>query len=108
MDAACLAWTLSRNGHLSRLSRWRPSLRVLHKNPNTLYVNPHKDAVAFRYYGDGTGRDSYVVADSGGLIPKYVSKGTTANFTNSLRQPDATNAAASSLTRKIKFENSLL
>lgn len=35
-----------------------------------------KDAPVFKYFGDGTGRDSYVTADSGGLIPKYYGKGT--------------------------------
>ena len=59
-----------------------------------------KDATAFKYYGDGAGRDSYVVADSGGLIPKYVSKGVMKSFQNSLRQPDASNPNGSSITRK--------
>ena len=45
--------------------------------------------MAFRYFGDGTGRDSYVTADNGGLIPKYVSKGNQKEFLNSLRQPEA-------------------
>ena len=49
----------------------------------------HKDAVAFRYFGDGSGRDSYVIGDNGGLIPKYVSKGAQKEFLNSLRQPEA-------------------
>ena len=39
-----------------------------------------KEATAIRYYGDGSGRDSYVVADSGGLVPKYVNKGVMGNF----------------------------
>ena len=64
-------------------------------NSTKLYVNQahqlkrvtaSKDAVAFRYFGDGTGRDSYVVADSGGLVPKYVNKGVMGSFTSSLRQ----------------------
>jgi hypothetical protein len=38
-------------------------------------LNAHKAATAIKYFGDGTGRDSYVVADSGGLIPKYMNKG---------------------------------
>lgn len=38
-----------------------------------------------RYFGDGSGRDSYVVADSGGLIPKYASKGPLGNFCHGLR-----------------------
>ena len=50
-----------------------------------------KGAVGFKYYGDGTGRDSYVVVDSGGLIPKYSNKGPNSTFYNSLRQPDPKN-----------------
>lgn len=45
----------------------------------------HKDAVAFKYFGDGSGRDSYVTSDSGGLIPKYYGRGTQQNFLNGLR-----------------------
>ena len=29
--------------------------------------SPKKDAVSFKYYSDGTGRDSYVMQNSGGL-----------------------------------------
>ena len=63
-------------------------------NPSKLFINQacqfkkpvgSKEATAFRYFGDGTGRDSYVVADSGGLVPKYVNKGVNNNFYNSLR-----------------------
>ena len=39
-----------------------------------------KDATALKYFGDGAGRDSYVVADSGGLVPKYVNKGVQGTF----------------------------
>ena len=39
-----------------------------------------KEATALRYFGDGSGRDSYVVADSGGLVPKYVNKGVMGTF----------------------------
>ena len=34
-----------------------------------------KETTVFKYFGDGTGRDNYVVIDCGGLIPKYVNKG---------------------------------
>ena len=54
----------------------------------------------FKYFGDGAGRDSYVVADSGGLIPKYVNKGVMGNFKQTLRQPDASNRNSSSINRK--------
>ena len=45
--------------------------------------------MAFRYFADGSGRDSYVASDNGGLIPKYKSGGCMQEFTNSLRQPEA-------------------
>ena len=44
--------------------------------------------MAFRYFADGSGRDSYVASDNGGLIPKYKSGGCMQEFTNSLRQPE--------------------
>ena len=37
------------------------------------------------YPADGTGRDSYVVTDSGGLVQNYNTKGTQKLFLNSLR-----------------------
>ena len=58
-------------------------------NSSRLYTNQNhqfkrlvgsKDATALRYFGDGSGRDSYVVADSGGLVPKYVNKGVMGTF----------------------------
>ena len=58
-------------------------------NRSKVRPNAHKDAVAFRYFADGSGRDSYVASDNGGLIPKYKSGGCMQEFTNSLRQPEA-------------------
>ena len=58
-------------------------------NSTRLYTNQNhqfkrlvanKEPTALRYFGDGTGRDSYVVADSGGLVPKYVNKGVMGTF----------------------------
>jgi len=60
----------------------------LHINQNHQFKRlvANKDATALKYYGDGAGRDSYVVVDSGGLVPKYVNKGVQGSFENSLRQ----------------------
>lgn len=78
-------------------------------NTTALYINQnhqfqrgsaHKEATVFKYFGDGAGRDSYVVADSGGLIPKYVSKGVMGNFQQSLRKPDPSNRNSSSINRR--------
>jgi len=33
--------------------------------------SPAKDAVTFYYQSDGTGRDSYVLKNNGGLRPEY-------------------------------------
>ena len=32
---------------------------------------PHREASTFYYASDGTGRDSYVLMDNGGLRPEY-------------------------------------
>lgn len=46
-----------------------------------------KEATALRYYGDGTGRDSYVVQDFGGLVCNYAKENlTVGHFYKSLRQ----------------------
>lgn len=39
-----------------------------------------------RYFGDGSGRDSYVVKDSGGMIPGYRDMSPDKLFYGSLRQ----------------------
>jgi hypothetical protein len=45
-----------------------------------------KEATAIRYFGDGTGRDSYVVAESGGLIPPFKAASSQNTFYKSLRK----------------------
>jgi len=56
------------------------------KSPRDLRAMPSKPAVAFQYRSDGTGRDSYVVANAGGLINDF--RGTKADnfFAQGLRQ----------------------
>lgn len=45
-----------------------------------------KEATALRYYGDGTGRDSYVVQDFGGLVYNYGAENrSVGDFYKSLR-----------------------
>jgi len=45
-----------------------------------------KDATSFRYYGDGTGRDSYMLRDYGGLVCDYSNENkTVGDFYKSLR-----------------------
>jgi len=50
-----------------------------------LSVSPKKEATSFRYYGDGSGRDSYVVTNCGGLIPNYQDPDVSRRFQSSLR-----------------------
>jgi hypothetical protein len=49
-------------------------------------VTFRKDATCFRYYGDGTGRDSYMLRDYGGLVCDYSRENkTVGDFYKSLR-----------------------
>ncbi len=46
-----------------------------------------KEPTALRYYGDGTGRDSYVVQDFGGLVVNYGAENVSVgHFYKTLRQ----------------------
>lgn len=49
--------------------------------------SPHKDAPTFYYMSDGSGRDSYVLQNNGGLRPDYdrLNKSPGKLFTESLR-----------------------
>lgn len=45
-----------------------------------------KESTALRYYGDGTGRDSYVIQDFGGLVVNYGAENkSVGNFYKTLR-----------------------
>ena len=44
-----------------------------------------KEATVLKYYGDGSGRDSYVTKECGGLIPSYESTSPDKIFYSSLR-----------------------
>lgn len=47
-----------------------------------------KEATVWKYFGDGSGRDSYVIKDCGGLIPSYSGRSPQANFYQGLRHYD--------------------
>lgn len=50
-------------------------------------LSPLKEAVSFTYHSDGSGRDSYVVQNSGGLVADYgASRKSEIVFKNSLRR----------------------
>ena len=56
------------------------------KSPRDLRAMPGKPAVAFQYHSDGTGRDSYVVSNSGGLVSDFRGSKADNFFTGTLRQ----------------------
>ena len=45
-----------------------------------------KEAGMTKYYGDGSGRDHYIIKDNGGLIPIYKDNDYLRTFYSSLRQ----------------------
>ncbi len=48
--------------------------------------SPLKDAVSHTYHSDGTGRDSYVISNSGGLVNDYgITKKSEVLFRSTLR-----------------------
>ena len=64
-------YVVSNNGGLTNMMKpnmmKRPFVSTL-KNRN---AGPIKDAVPITYHSDGTGRDSYVISNSGGLYQDY-------------------------------------
>lgn len=63
-------------------------LNNIHPRAQSMYINTfthsRKDATAFKYVSDGSGRDSYVLINSGGLHATTV-YGQKNMFANSLR-----------------------
>lgn len=62
------------------------------RTTSTMYAGPlksfsgyGKDATVLRYFGDGSGRDSYVINESGGAIPYYASSSPDKVFYSTLR-----------------------
>ena len=49
------------------------------------YVLNRKEATSIKYFGDGSGRDGYVIKECGGLIPNYKDNDVLRNFCSSLR-----------------------
>lgn len=47
--------------------------------------SPRKDATAFTYRSNGSGRDSYIIANSGGLVCDYRGHSSDRIFKSSLR-----------------------
>ena len=69
-------------GHTGKhFSRYSSSA---HQRPSP---SPQRDATTFYYQSDGSGRDSYVLMDNGGLRPEYdrYNKSSQAIFASSLR-----------------------
>lgn len=80
------------NGGLAqgRIENFTQSTFFFKRNPhdNGGSQSPRKDAVAIEYRSDGTGRDSYIVANSGGLKNDYMGHIGERSFKDSLRQQE--------------------
>jgi len=53
--------------------------------PMKPYFGAGKEATVLKYFGDGSGRDTYVTKESGGMIPSYESTSPDKIFYSSLR-----------------------
>ena len=82
------------NGGLEKLERivGHHGFHQRRYNLNTKYStssrsSPKREATTFYYTSDGSGRDSYVLQDNGGLRPEYdrLNKSPQKIFTSSLR-----------------------
>jgi hypothetical protein len=49
----------------------KKNARKMFTGPLKKFKGSGKEATVFRYWGDGSGRDSYVIKECGGLIPSY-------------------------------------
>lgn len=84
------------NGGLNRADKPNMGHTGVHmKTYNTnvtrrILPTPRKEATTFYYQSDGTGRDSYVLKNNGGLRMEYDSKGGSGDrlFRESLRSSD--------------------
>jgi len=63
-----------------------PGTTNMYHGPVKTFYPAQKEATVFRYWGDGQGRDSYIVKDSGGLVPGYPTKSSQACFYQTLRK----------------------
>ena len=79
------SYVILNNGGLTNSDQknpmWKPTIR---STRDTKMVT-HKPAVAFQYYADGSGRDSYVIRNSGGLVNEYRGSKPHAVFAAQLR-----------------------
>ena len=60
------------------------------KTPRVMQKSPHKGAVGFQYRSDGSGRDSYVLKNSGGLKIDFRGGMAHSIFSSTLRTMDNT------------------
>lgn len=75
------------NGGLTSLDKPNMMKRPFKNTIINKNLSPLKEAVAFTYHSDGSGRDSYVIQNSGGLVCDYgVSRKSEIVFKNSLRR----------------------
>ena len=65
------SYIILNNGGLSRSPKQGMQWPAVRKTPRDLRAMPSKKAMAFTYRSDGTGRDSYVLNNSGGLVNDF-------------------------------------
>ncbi len=74
------------NGGLTSTEKRHMMSRPFRNTYTNFNPSPQKEAVAHKYHSDGTGRDSYVIRNSGGLVSDYVGTNRAdVNFVSGLR-----------------------
>ncbi|CDW73721.1 UNKNOWN [Stylonychia lemnae] len=63
-----------------------PTQFFVNQQQHNYSFSPRKEPTSLRYYGDGSGRDGYVIQDFGGLVKTYGNPDTLGNFYKTLRQ----------------------
>mgnify|MGYP000197487829 CR=1 FL=1 len=81
------SYIIMNNGGLTRENKKHMMHRQFKRSPVNIRPMPEKPAVAFRYQADGTGRDSYVIRNTTGLIRDYTSKKPDRILRQQLRAP---------------------
>ena len=85
------SYIILNNGGLTHESKehmmWSSQIR---RTPGVTQKSPHKGAVGFQYRSDGSGRDSYVLQNSGGLKVDFRGGKAHSVFSSTLRTQDNT------------------
>jgi hypothetical protein len=75
------------NGGLTNCDKNYMMSRPFRRTQQNFNPSPQKEATAHKYQSDGSGRDSYVISNSGGLVSDFHgSNRADVNFVSGLRQ----------------------